>query len=339
MQWADAALRTAAIFAAGLAVAAVTIVPSIVHLSDAKFELDAVAYAPILSSNGLVVLRFIIPFVPVWPPVFAGFLVIPAVVIGLSLGFPERLRTWCKSLILVLLFCAVFLVMCIPIVGPPLAELYAILPIISSVRQFLLPATAIDILVPIGAAIVFATHSARPLSDLGRAPRLALAMYFLACGGVAAIFGYSVNPLGASIAAACCAIGAVYLGLTASGRAGMALFEHRNFGQAGIALVALSLISVAPAAFDEVLPGAATKLHVDNKPALPQLFSIVLADPSSYVRIDLGLHWCADPPCPATQRHSIQPLLPARASLHIRESQPEGEPGRAAAALDQTRFM
>ncbi len=286
MRLLDAGLRTAAIFAAGLAVAAITIVPTIMHLSDAKFTLDATAQAPILASNGLGILRFVVPFVPVWPPVFAGFLVVPAVLIGISFGFPERLRTWWRSLILVVLFCTLFLVMCIPIAGPPLAELYANLPIISSMRQFLLPATVIDILVPIAAAMVFAAHHARHISQLGRATRLGLAIYFLVCGSVAAVFGYAASPVGASIATAFCATAAAYFGFTASGRRGVDGLERRSLGQTGMALVALSLATVAPTAFVEYLPGTDTKLHVDNKPALPQLFSMILADPSSYVRIE-----------------------------------------------------
>ena len=119
-------------------------------------------------------------------------------------------------------------------------------------------------------------HYAHDLvATIGRPARAVLAGFLAISASTALIFGTSITMLGPIIFATGAFVAAAYLVWTALGGRPDGAIEGTSLGAAGLASVALSILTIAPVAFLEVAPGRKVELHVDNKPQLPKLLEIV----------------------------------------------------------------
>lgn len=292
-----ATFRAAGVCLAGTALAGVVLLPLFGHLSEAYGYLGSVQYEPLLPDRPSELLRLIVPYVPTMHPMLLPLLVVPAIVLAAAFGVPYRLQAWARGVTLPAAIAAVFLLMCLPLVGPIVQAAYASLPLISSIRQFGTAQLILVVLTSFAAVLLFQHHGSRRLAELGRPARLALGGYCLAAAAGTLAFGIVGTPVFSALAAGAAAVlllsAAGYLLATSCGWQGMQRAEAGTMAVVGIGLAIVTLLVTAPMAFLERHPEHGRRLHVDNRPELPRLFQVVETDGQAYFRFfrDVGSVW------------------------------------------------
>lgn len=270
-----AAGKTFLIGVAALLLAAIVILPHLGHAREAYISLAAIRYEPVLPKGPAAILRLLFPFVPSDLPMYLGLPALLALGLAATRGFPGPAHALARLFALIGLFAIVFTLMCLPIIGPPIASLYASLPILSTLRQFITAAMVLTLIAALFAGLVFQHYAHDLIATIGRSARTVLAGLLAISASTALFFGTSITMLGAIIFATGSFVAAAYLAWTALGGWRAGVIEETSLGAAGLVSVALSALAIAPVAFLEVAPGRKVELHVDNRPQLHELVKIV----------------------------------------------------------------
>ena len=289
--------RTAAVCLAGLALAAVVVFPLFGHLRDAHVPLEGIQYQPVLLHHPSQLLRFFLPFVPSAKPIFLSLLVVPACVVGVVFGAPDGLRHWLRSMTIPIAYVVVFSLMCLPFLGPWLAENYSRVPIISSVRQFGSAVMIFVVLSALATALAFQFYGERRMVAFGRGARIALGVYFALAAATCAIFGTPMRSQSVSVVAAIASalllVVAIYFIVTVFDRWRVNPIENKKISTLALGLCVLSLFMLAPTAFVEHHLGLGRPIHISNDVELPRLYQTVISDHDGYYQFlkDMGGVW------------------------------------------------
>ena len=289
--------RTAAISLVGFALAAVMLIPLFGHAHDSYVSLEAIRYTPVLLGNALDLSRFILPFAPSSKPIFLSLLVVPAIVIAFTSGVPLELRNWLRKILLPILYTAIFILMCLPLLGPLIAKTYSAIPIISSIRQMGIAIHILALISPFAVAMIFQSCEERRITSFGQRSRIALGVYFALAGTTCAIFGIANSFILASVSAAIVSIlllmMAIYFILAVFTNWNFNYIENIKLSNWALGLGLLSILMLAPTAFVEDNPVRDKPLHVNNKVELPKLYEIVMKDTDGYYQFlkDTGGIW------------------------------------------------
>ena len=287
---ASSVAKTAAIGVCGLLLAAVVVLPYLGHMQEGYLPSGTVKFDPVLPEGTGAIARLLLPFVPSNMPIYLGLPLLLAAVLAATKGLSTDALRLIRIFTLIGVFAGVFIIMCLPVVGPWIAGLYGHLPVLSTVRQFILAGLALSVFAALLACIVIEKCASDPIATLGRKPRVVLSVVLLLSIATAIAFGKDVTAIGSVIFVAGALAPALYLAWTAFGGRVLGAIERSSIGTAGLLSAALSVAAIAPIAFLETTPDRGVKLHVDNTPSHPHLLEVILASPEvdRRVRSDLS---------------------------------------------------
>ena len=284
-----ASLITAVIGVVSIMLAMVLILPVFGHLLDIRTQQGQFFYLPNLKNGLESFLGLVLPFTTKGDPVFTSLLFIPAIVIAWSFGMPEKMKKLAVKLSLPVAFCFLFLLMVLPVAGPPLATIYANIPIISTIRQLVYALGVLSIFIPFFAFGIFAFVKDRKTTALGKAGRVLCSSYFLLSAISALAFGLGKQNLTSDIAVIA---GSILLLIMALYLLMPRLFKYdvlknfHTFGSLGFVLAFISILFLVPSAFYERHPDRPNlKLHVTNERQFSEFRKIISEDPAQYSKV------------------------------------------------------
>lgn len=279
---------TGIIGVAAVLLAMVLILPVFGHLLETTAAQGQFFYLPNLK-NGLESFGgLIVPFTPNGDAVFISLLTVPGVIAALIFGMHENIKSLLRKLILPLVFCLLFFLMALPLIGSPLSNIYAQIPIVSTIRQLSYALGVLSLFLPFFAFGIFSSIQHKNIMELGNIPRILCASYFAGCAILAIVFGMGKQQLVSDIAVITASV--LLLVIALFWAMPNVLKRQVNiastFGVHGILLSFISILFLFPSAFYERHPNRPElKIHVTNERKFETFSNLISKDATQYSKI------------------------------------------------------